>query len=389
MRGPIRGSSSTVGAAPIESVAVANQDMKTRSLLKFVPGAAVEENRFAAVLFSVFFYGYLVVVIARAGTFARLCGSPVAVDVLGAIGVVAGLLAIYAGAVLPGFLSRRPLGKILSDRSRRFRANKTAVAGLIVFLFFVLVSALAPLIVPYDPAEQNQPAIEQYKPPSASHLFGTDKFGRDVFSRVVFGARVSLAVGVLAVVLASFFGLLVGAFAGYAGGWVDDLVMRIVDGLLSFPRLLLLLTLVAFFANSFWIVVIVLAATGWMGVARLVRAEVLSLKEREFVQAAVATGAGHMRIVWRHIVPNSLGPVIVSATLRIALIILLESYLSFLGLGVQPPTPSWGSMVFEGRDVLLSAWWVSAFPGLAIVAAVMACNLLGDGLRDAMDVKMG
>ncbi len=363
--------------------------MKSSSRPKFVPGAATGGNRFVAVLFSVFFYAYLAVVIARAGTLARLFTSPVTVDFLGGAGVAAGLLAVYAGAVMPGYLGGRSSGKIFADRTRRFRANKTAVVGFVVFLSFVLVSLLAPLVAPFDPAAQNQPAIEQYKSPSSSHLFGTDKFGRDVFSRVVFGARVSLAVGVLSVLLASCFGMLVGAFAGYAGGWLDDLLMRVVDGLLSFPRLLLLLTLVAFFANSFWIVVVVLAATGWMGVARLVRAEVLSLKEREFVQAAVATGVGRLPIVWRHIIPNTLGPVIVSATLRIALIILLESYLSFLGLGVQPPTPSWGIMVFEGRDVLLSAWWVSFFPGLAIVLAVMACNLFGDGLRDAMDVKMG
>jgi peptide/nickel transport system permease protein len=363
--------------------------MIAASISKFVPGAAAKRNRSTAVFFSVLFYGYLAVVVTRAGEFARLLRSPTSVDVLGAFGVAAGLAALYAVAVLPGIFVDGPSAKVFAERVRRFRANRAAVAGFAVFTVFVVVSLLAPLVAPYDPAEQNQPAIEKYQPPSVSHIFGTDKFGRDVFSRVVFGGRVSLAVGVLAVVLASCFGLLVGAFAGYTGGWVDELLMRVVDGLLSFPRLLLLLTLVALFANSFWVVVVVLAATGWMGVARLVRAEVLSLKEREFVQAAVATGVARTSIVWRHIIPNALGPVIVSATLRIALIILLESYLSFLGLGVQPPTPSWGGMVFEGRDVLLSAWWVSFFPGLAIVLAVMACNLLGDGLRDAMDVKLG
>ncbi len=165
--------------------------------------------------------------------------------------------------------------------------------------------------------------------------------------------------------------------------------MRVVDGLLSFPRLLLALTLTAFFVNSFWLVVVVLAATGWMGVARLVRVRVLSLKERDFVQAAVATGAGRTRIVVRHLVPEILGTVVVAATLRVGTIILLDSYLSFLGLGVQPPVASWGSMVLDGREVLLSAWWVSAFPGLAIVVAVVACNLLGDGLRDALDTRGG
>ncbi|MEJ2721206.1 MAG: ABC transporter permease, partial [bacterium] len=266
-------------------------------------------------------------------------------------------------------------------------ANRMGVLAMIVFLLFVCAALLAPLLAPYAPSVQTHPARERYQPPSSDHLMGTDKFGRDVFSRVLYGSRVSLAVGVAAVILASIFGMLYGAFAGYAGGWVDDLSMRVVDGLLAFPRLLLLLTLLALFTNSFVLVIVVLSATGWMGVARLVRAEVLSLKEREFVQAAVATGVGHARIIWRHLIPNALGPVIVAATLRIGLVILLESYLSFLGLGVQPPTPSWGSMVFEGREVLLSAWWVSAFPGLAIVAVVVSCNVLGDGLRDAVNVR--
>jgi peptide/nickel transport system permease protein len=206
---------------------------------------------------------------------------------------------------------------------------------------------------------------------------------------VIYGARVSLGIAFSAVILASLLGTLLGAASAYAGGRVDDAVMRVVDGFLSFPRLLLLLTLVAFFANSIWLVVAVLAATGWMGFARLVRAEVLVLKESEFVQAAVAGGAGRWRIVLRHLVPNALGTVFVAAALRFAAVVLLESYLSFLGLGVQPPTPSWGSMVFDGREVLVAAWWVSACPGLAIVGTVVSCNLVGDGLRDALDVRMG
>jgi len=262
-----------------------------------------------------------------------------------------------------------------------------AVVGMTLFTFFVGTSLLAPLLAPYHPAAQPDPVSEQYQSPSRFHPMGTDKFGRDILSRVMYGSQTSLAVALVAVGLATLIGLVVGAFSGYAGGGLDDVTMRVVDGLLSFPRLLLVLTVVAVFTNSFWVVVLLLALTGWMGVSRLVRGEVLRLKERDFVQAAVATGVSRSRVVWRHIVPNALGPVVISATLRIGAIILLESYLSFLGLGVQPPVPSWGGMVFDGRGVLLSAWWVSAFPGLAIVLAVMACNLVGDGLRDALDVR--
>jgi len=175
--------------------------------------------------------------------------------------------------------------------------------------------------------------------------------------------------------------------SGYAGGWLDEIVMRAVDGLLSFPRLLAVLTLVALFSNAYPLLVVAIAATGWMGVTRLVRTEVLRVKEREFVQAAVASGIGRWGLIVRHLLPNSAGPMIVAATLNVGGVILLESYLSFLGLGVQPPAPSWGAMVFDGRDVLLEAWWVSAFPALAIVLAVTACNMLGDGLHDALDTR--
>jgi len=272
---------------------------------------------------------------------------------------------------------------------KKLTRDRAALVGLSLLGVFLCVAILAPLLAPYDPIAQNDPALQRYSPPSVEHPMGTDKFGRDVLSRVIYGSRISLAVGFLAVVLAAVFGMFVGAFSGYLGGRWDDVVMRVVDGLLSFPRLLLALTLIAFFVNSFWLVIVVLAATGWMGVARLVRARVLSLKERDFVQAAIATGAGRTRIVVRHLIPGILGTVVVAAMLRVGTIILLESYLSFLGLGVQPPVASWGGMVLDGRDVLLSAWWVSAFPGLAIVVAVVACNLLGDGLRDALDTRAG
>ena len=363
--------------------------MTSRRYSRYVPGARAGALRWAAAVCAVFFYLYAAVLLSRLSRWIDLFRSPSAGDVAGAVAAAVGLAFFYAAAVYPGLLEGRSSGKVFADRSRRFLAHKAAVAGLVVFLVFIGVSLVAPLIAPCDPSAQSDPSIERYQPPSPSHPFGTDKFGRDVLSRVIYGARVSLGIGVAAVILASLLGTLLGAASAYSGGRVDGVVMWVVDGFLSFPRLLLLLTLVAFFANSIWLVVVVLAATGWMGFARLVRAEVLVLKESEFVQAAVAGGAGRGRIVLRHLVPNALGTVVVAATLRFAVIVLLESYLSFLGLGVQPPTPSWGSMVFDGREVLVAAWWVSAFPGLAIVGTVVSCNLLGDGLRDALDVRMG
>jgi peptide/nickel transport system permease protein len=329
------------------------------------------------------------VLLVRSDALIALFGSQSTGDPVAGSAALLGLAAFYWAAILPGVIDERASGKVFADRCRRFRANKAAAAGLAACLFVSGLSLVAPLVTPYDPAAQTSPAMEKYRPPSQSHPMGTDKFGRDVFSRVVYGSRVSLGVGIFAVLLASFMGTLVGAFSGYLGGRVDEAAMRIVDGFLAFPRLLLVITLVAFFANSFLLVVLVLALTGWMGFARLVRADVLALKERDFVQAAVAGGVGHAGIVWRHLVPNALGTIVVAATLRFALLILLESYLSFLGLGVQPPTPSWGSMVFEGREVIVSAWWVSGFPGLAIALTVVSWNLVGDGLRDALDVRMG
>jgi len=297
------------------------------------------------------------------------------------------LLAFYAGGVVLPALYPERRGAPLARFSRRFQSNRMAVAGLILLLTALCSAALAPLITAYDPAAQPSPAAERYMPPSFEHPLGTDKFGRDLCSRVLYGARVSLSIGVVSMILAGFLGTLVGAVSGYLGGWTDGVVMRVVDGLLAFPRLLLVLTLVALFSNSYLLLIIVIAGTAWMGIARLVRAEVLGLKGREFVEAARASGSGRARIIFRHLIPNSLGSALVAATLKIGGVILLEASLSFLGLGVQPPTPSWGGMVFEGREVLLSAWWVAAFPALAIVFTVISCNLLGDGLRDAIDVR--
>ena len=272
--------------------------------------------------------------------------------------------------------------------ARHFRRNRMAMAGLAIMVVLYVLTLLAPLISPYDPNLQGDILSTQYLPPSLEHWMGTDKFGRDVLSRVLYGARISLTIGFIAVGISITLGTLIGAVAGYFGGWVDGVLMRLTDMMLAFPRLVLLIVVIALFDTSIWLVVVVLGLTGWMGTARIVRGEVLSLREREFVQAARALGMGDGRIILRHIVPNTLAPVIVSATLGIGQTILTEASLSFLGLGVRPPTPSWGTMIADGRDAITLAWWISTFPGLAIVFTVIAFNVLGDGLRDALDPRM-
>ncbi|HET9949959.1 MAG TPA: ABC transporter permease [Longimicrobiales bacterium] len=269
-----------------------------------------------------------------------------------------------------------------------FARNRLAVAGLLVILALYLLALLTPLIAPYDPAAQGDLVLERFAGPSATHPLGTDQFARDVLSRLLYGTRVSLLIGLLAVGISVTIGTLVGAAAGYLGGLVDSAIMRFVDGVISFPRLVLLITIIALFRPSIFLITAVLGLTLWPDTARMVRGEVLGLREREFVQAAVALGASRTRIVLRHLVPNALAPVIVAATLGIGNTIVLEAGLSFLGLGVQPPTPSWGTMVADGRGVLLEAWWLATFPGLAIVLTVLAFNLVGDGLRDALDPRI-
>ena len=268
----------------------------------------------------------------------------------------------------------------------RLKRNRMAMTGLALVLGLFVVSVFAPWLAPYDP---NQIDLKQVlMPPSPAHYLGTDTLGRDVLSRIIFGSRVSLKVGFVAVGLATLIGLFIGALAGYYGGWVDSALMRLVDLMLCFPAFFLILAVIAVLEPSIWNIMVVIGLTSWMGVARLVRAEFLSLREREFVTAARALGAGDTRLILRHMLPNALAPVMVSATLGVAGAILTESALSFLGLGVQPPTPSWGNILTAGKDNIEIAWWLSVFPGLAILVTVMSYNLLGEGIREAIDPRL-
>jgi peptide/nickel transport system permease protein len=271
---------------------------------------------------------------------------------------------------------------------RRFLRNRVATVGMGLVVVLYAVAILAPLLATHDPNAQEDIVRTRYQAPGTGFLLGTDKFGRDVYSRILYGARISLSIGFVAVGIAVTLGTMAGAVAGYFGGRTDWLVMRLVDVLIAFPRLFIVLTLIAIFSPQIWLIIAVLGATSWMGVARLVRGEILSLREREFMQATRALGIPHGRVLLRHVLPNTLSPVIVSATLMIGDVILTEAVLSFLGLGVQPPTASWGNIINQGRDNLLGAWWIATFPGLAIVLTVVAYNLLGDGLRDALDPRL-
>ncbi len=267
----------------------------------------------------------------------------------------------------------------------RLKQNRMALVGGAIVLVMFLLAGLAGLL-PGDPeAIDIQQALLS---PSFQHPLGTDDLGRDVLLRMLFGARISLLVGFVAVGISTLLGILVGALAGFYGSWIDAVVMRFVDIMLCFPTFFLILAVIAFLDPSIWNIMIVIGVTSWMGVARLVRAEFLSLREREFVLAARAVGCGDLRLIFRHMLPNALSPVLVSATLGVAGAILTESALSFLGIGVQPPTPSWGNMLIAGKQTLGYAWWLSVFPGLAILITVLGYNLLGEGVRDALDPRL-
>ncbi|CAN5491964.1 ABC transporter permease [soil metagenome] len=267
---------------------------------------------------------------------------------------------------------------------RRLRSQPKAYVGLIFVLGLTLTAIFGPVIAPYDPDATDFPLFES---PSLNHPMGTDSFGRDLFSRIVVGTRVSFTIGIVAAVIAAVIGVAMGLVAGYRGGWADSLIMRIVDLIWAFPVIILTVGLVAIFGAGARNVVIAIAIAYIDDFARIVRGEVLRLREEEFTIAARAVGLRDWRIMVRHILPNILAPVIILSTFAVGLGILAESGLTFLGIGVNPSTPTWGLSLNEGRDFVRRAWWISVFPGVAIMFTVLALNLLGDGLRDALDVK--
>lgn len=267
---------------------------------------------------------------------------------------------------------------------RRLKSERKALVGVIFVLFLALVAIFGPSIAPYDPDAND---FGLFQSPTLEHPLGTDSFGRDLFSRMIIGTRVSFTIGILAAFLAMVTGVLIGVVAGYYGGWVDSLLMRFIDLLWAFPVIILTVSLVAIFGAGARNVVIAIAVAYIDDFARVVRAELLHLREDEFMIAASSIGANDIRIMGKHVLPNIAAPIIVQATFAVGLGILAESGLTFLGLGVDPSTPTWGLALNEGRDFVRRAWWISVFPGLAIVFTVLSLNLFGDGLRDTLDVR--
>jgi peptide/nickel transport system permease protein len=267
----------------------------------------------------------------------------------------------------------------------RFRQNRLAVAGFAFIIFLAVVALFAPWLCPHDPLGQN--LIERLQGPSMTHWLGTDDLGRDVFSRLLLGTRISLSVGFVAVGIELVIGVTLGLCAGFFGGKLDTIVMRLVDVMLSIPAIFLILAVLAFLGPNIYNVMVIIGLTAWPGLTRLVRGECLSIREREYIQAARLSGISTARILFVHLLPNVISPILVSATLGVGGAILTESALSFLGLGVQPPAPSWGNILSIGRDYLHIAWWLSLFPTLAILITVLSFNLLGEGLRDVLDPR--
>ena len=278
------------------------------------------------------------------------------------------------------------LGDSMLHIIHEFRKDRLAILGTAVLFLLMLIAALAPYIAPFDPVELN--LAERLLSPSARHLMGTDSVGRDLLSRVIYGTRVSLMIAIVVVIIEVLFGVLVGTAAGYLGRTVDEVLMRLVDILMAFPSIILALVIVGMLGTAIMNLIIALTSVGWVRYARVVRGSILSVKKETFIESARAIGCGKLRIAFRHILPNIISPVIVLATLNMGTIIISIAGLSFLGLGVQPPTPEWGIMLSEGKPFMESAPHLMIFPGLMIMVTVLAFNFLGDGLRDVLDARI-
>ncbi|MBO8162827.1 MAG: ABC transporter permease [Brevibacillus sp.] len=284
---------------------------------------------------------------------------------------------------------RSKWGKLL----RRFLRNPGAMIGMLLLVLTVVAAVFAPFIAPTDPDQADLRA--RLAPPSwldeeseSTHLLGTDQVGRDLLSRIIYGARVSLMVGILSVLISMVIGVILGLIAGFYGRWVDDVIMRLADVQLAFPFILFAIIVMAIFGAGLWKLILVLGISNWVGFARLVRGQVMAVKEMEYVQAARAIGATNLRIIYKHVLPNVMSSIIVLATLNVAVNILLEASLTFIGMGVDPSIPAWGGMLADGRNYIETAWWVATFPGIAIMITVLGFNLLGDWLRDELDPNL-
>ncbi len=295
-------------------------------------------------------------------------------------------MAVQVAETLPERQERVVAGGELADLWRRLRRNRAAIVGAFIVVVFVLLAILAPLLVPFNPTQGD--LKDRLKSPSVTHWLGTDELGRDILSRILFGARISLEIQIVAVLLSLVIGVALGSVGGYLGGLVDNLIMRAMDVLLAFPSIFLALAIIAALGTGLFNLMLAAGIASVPQFARIVRASILSLREKEFVEAAMALGSGSNRIMFRHLLPNCLAPIIVQSTLRMATVLLTASGLSFLGLGVQPPTPEWGAMLSNARSYLIVAPHVATIPGVAIMIVVVGFNLFGDGLRDTLDPRL-
>ncbi len=288
---------------------------------------------------------------------------------------------------LRDFIARRkPIIEDWKHTLYLWKSTKLAMIGTVIIVIFILIAIFAPIIVPYDPISSNMSA--RLQPPSWDHLFGTDQFGRDIFSRVIVGSRIELWIIFLVSLISGGLGTFLGVVAGYFGKFVDEIIMRITDMFLAFPSLVLAMAFAAALGPSLTNTIIAISVVGWTVFARLARAEAMKIKKQPYIEAIRAVGAGNSRIMFLHVLPMCLSPVLVQLTLRMGTIILTAAGLGFLGLGVRPPLPEWGSMVSDGRSYLVAQWWISTFPGIAIAFVVLGFNFLGDGIRDIMDPRL-